>query len=229
VSDEEGNASDAVGRLAAGVEHELNNSLASIIAFSQLIRSDPNLPAELRSQADLLIDEAKRTRAIAANLLDIVRERRSGADERVGDDGGSPAGSTRQEPREPPRVLVLDDEPSIREFLGRVLSRAGYAPVLTATGAEALDIIRAAPPAAILCDHRMASMSGTAFHAAVAEIDPALARHFAFMSGDVLNPDLRAFAVAQGVHLVAKPFDIATVTATVRTLVETPPADGPRP
>ena len=54
------------------------------------------------------------------------------------------------------RILVLDDEPSIREFLARVLSRAGYEPVLAATGAEALEIVRTAPPAAILCDHRMA-------------------------------------------------------------------------
>ena len=120
------------------------------------------------------------------------------------------------------RVLVLDDEPSIREFLGRVLSRAGYEPVLTASGAEALAIVRIAPPAAILCDHRMAGMNGVEFQAAVAAIDPALGRRFAFMSGDVLNPELREFATAHDVQLLAKPFDIATVGELVRALLAAP-------
>ena len=121
--------------------------------------------------------------------------------------------------RAQPRVLVLDDEPSIREFLGRVLSRAGYEPVLTSSGSAALDIIRSDPPDAIMCDHRMAGMSGMEFHAAVASIDADLARRFAFMSGDVLDPELRDFASARGIHLLAKPFDIATVGATARRLL----------
>ena len=62
-------------------------------------------------------------------------------------------------------------------------------------------------------------MSGTEFHAAVTEISPELGRRFAFMSGDVLNPELRDFAEARGVQLLAKPFDIATVASIVAALV----------
>ena len=51
-------------------------------------------------------------------------------------------------------------------------------------------------------------MSGTAFHDAVAEIEPELATRFVFMSGDVLNPELSDFAASRGVTLLAKPFDI---------------------
>ena len=43
-------------------------------------------------------------------------------------------------------MLVLDDEPSIRDFLGRVLTREGYRPVIAQTGAAALDIVRTDPP-----------------------------------------------------------------------------------
>jgi CheY-like chemotaxis protein len=124
------------------------------------------------------------------------------------------------------RILVLDDEPSIRDFLGRTLRRSGYEPVLAATGPEALEIVRAQPPDAILCDHRMAGMDGVAFQAAVAEIDPVLSGRFAFMSGDVLNPELRDVADARGVLLLAKPFDIATVDGVVRTLLAGTPAGG---
>ena len=75
------------------------------------------------------------------------------------------------------------------------------------------------PPAAILCDHRMAGMNGTEFHAAVSAIDPVLGRRFAFMSGDVLNPELHDFADGPRVQLLAKPFDIATVGTLVGRLL----------
>jgi CheY-like chemotaxis protein len=92
------------------------------------------------------------------------------------------------------------------------------------TGAIALAMIRDEPPDAILCDHRMAGMNGTEFHDAVSAIEPELGRRFAFMSGDVLNPDLREFATARGILLLGKPFDIATVGRTVATLLGSEPA-----
>jgi CheY-like chemotaxis protein len=126
-------------------------------------------------------------------------------------------------PERPIRVLVLDDEPAIREFLGRALRRAGYESLLAPNGAAALEIIRNSPPDAILCDHRMAGMNGTEFHDAVAAMSPELGRRFAFMSGDVLNPELRTFATSRGILLLAKPFDIATVGRTVAALLGAEP------
>ncbi len=65
----------------------------------------------------------------------------------------------------------------------------------------------------------MVGMSGIAFHEAVAAIDPGLARRFVFMSGDVLNSELRAFAIARGISLMAKPFDIESVDRTIGGLM----------
>jgi CheY-like chemotaxis protein/anti-sigma regulatory factor (Ser/Thr protein kinase) len=399
--------------LVAGVAHELNNPLAAIVGFSHLLRTDPSLPTDLRSQADLLVQEANRTRVIVQNLLDFARLRppervetelrplldsvlglqsyvlarnhlkvevdldpdlprllvdrsqmqqvlinltvnasqaihdlgrpgtiriraRAAQDDEgptvrieIADDGpGVPAaildrlfmpfvttkepgagtglglsvsfgivrahgGTLRHEPNpnggavftvelpaartandqalepgwrpeaplagaaaaqsrvgaaasdarfaddpalpttappsvgtgagaaseHPLRVLVLDDEPSIRDFLGRVIKRNGQEPILVGSGPAALEIVRRDPPDAILCDHRMAGMSGTEFLSAVMEIAPELSRRFAFMSGDVLNPELREFAEARGVHLLAKPFDIPAVGSVVAALV----------
>ncbi len=66
---------EATGHLVSGVAHELNNPLAAILGFSQLIRRDENLPLDLRHNADLLVDEATRTRRIVRDLLDFARQR----------------------------------------------------------------------------------------------------------------------------------------------------------
>jgi nitrogen-specific signal transduction histidine kinase/CheY-like chemotaxis protein len=118
-----------------------------------------------------------------------------------------------------PRILILDDEGSIRDFLSRILQRNGFDPVVAVDGASALEIVRTNPPEAILCDHRMAAMSGVAFHEAVAALNPRLARRFAFMSGDVLNPELQEFATANDIVVLAKPFDIESATSIVARLV----------
>jgi len=66
---------EALGQLISGVAHELNNPLSAIIAFAQLLRTDERLPADLAHDADLLAQEADRTRRIVQNLLDFARQR----------------------------------------------------------------------------------------------------------------------------------------------------------
>ena len=206
-------ATDKPARAPGDLAHELGNRLAAIIAFSHLIRTDPRLPADLHEQAGLLATEAARTRDLVAEILERTEVR-------DGTTGGAtaPAPTARSTPATPivpARILVVDDEPAIREFLARVLRRLGHEPVLAGDGAAALAIVRDDPPDAILCDHRMGAMSGAAFNDAVAKVAPDLAGRFAFMTGDVTNPELRAVADARGIPLLAKPFDIESVERTV--------------
>jgi len=115
-----------------------------------------------------------------------------------------------------PNVLALDDEPSIRAFLRKALAAAGMDCRPVQDGAAALDLLRETPFDVMLIDHRMAGMSGTEFYEAAIEFRPELAQRAIFMSGDVLNPDLRGFATQRGIRLLAKPFDIDAVIRTVR-------------
>jgi PAS domain S-box-containing protein len=118
-----------------------------------------------------------------------------------------------------PRILALDDEPSIRAFLTKVLAASGMDCDPYMDGAQALEGLRDTTYDVMLIDHRMAGMSGTEFYDAAVEFRPELSRRAVFMSGDVLNPDLRGFATKRGVRLLAKPFDIDAVIRVVREAI----------
>jgi two-component system nitrogen regulation response regulator GlnG len=113
-------------------------------------------------------------------------------------------------------VLALDDEPSIRAFLRKALAAAGMDCLPFQDGAEALEALREVTFDVMLIDHRMAGMSGTEFYEAATNFRPELSRRAIFMSGDVLNPDLRSFATQRGIRLLAKPFDIDAVIRIVK-------------
>ena len=61
------------------------------------------------------------------------------------------------------RILVVDDEPMLRETLAQVLSEEGYVVDTATDGVEALDRVRAARPDVILLDLMMPGMNGRQF------------------------------------------------------------------
>jgi len=210
--------------LPSDVEHDLINSLASIIGFSQLIRRDPSLPDDLRNSADLLVAEATRTRQMVQILLDVLRQRptepptaRPTPAVHARDVASA---TTTSATTARPSVLVLDDEPTFRVFLERALAALGYEPQIAARGAEAVELVTAGDPAAVLCDHQMLDMSGIEVYEAIVANRPDLARRFVMMSGDVLDPTLDAFAATHEMTRLAKPFDLDTLDRTLRTVIE---------
>jgi DNA-binding response OmpR family regulator len=72
------------------------------------------------------------------------------------------------------RVLLVDDEPMVRETLGQVLSDEGYVVDLAVDGETALERVHAARPDAILLDLMMPGMNGRQFLQALRD-EPAYA------------------------------------------------------
>jgi two-component system NtrC family sensor kinase len=119
-----------------------------------------------------------------------------------------------------PRALVLDDEEAIRTFLRKTLVAAGFDAIVAADGETAVSEVGRAAIDVALVDHRMPGMSGIDAYEAAVVIRPTIAGRWIFMSGDVLNPDLHAFAEAHDIPLLAKPFDLASVTRSVQDVVD---------
>jgi CheY-like chemotaxis protein len=118
----------------------------------------------------------------------------------------------------PGYVLVVDDEPDVRESLAVLLDVCGIKAMTVANGWEALDLIRAtAPPAVVLLDLKMPVMTGEQF---LAErlADPALAAVPVVVSSATADTAVRArLPGVAAFH--AKGCDAAELLATVRRLL----------
>jgi two-component system, NtrC family, sensor kinase len=64
----------SVGRLAAGVAHEINNPLTGVLVFADLMREKPNMDDQDREDLEVIVRETKRARDIVRGLLDYARE-----------------------------------------------------------------------------------------------------------------------------------------------------------
>jgi len=63
----------SIGRLAAGIAHEINNPLTGVLTFSHLLRQRTEDPV-CQEHADIVIRETTRVRDIVRGLLDFARE-----------------------------------------------------------------------------------------------------------------------------------------------------------
>ncbi len=65
----------AVGQLAAGIAHELNNPLGNIIGYAKLILKENNLPPSVKERVNVIIEQAKRGNEIIKGLLEFSHQK----------------------------------------------------------------------------------------------------------------------------------------------------------
>ncbi len=64
----------AVGEMAAGIAHELNNPLTTVTGFTELLLEETPQGAVHRDDMELILREAKRARDVVRRLLDFARQ-----------------------------------------------------------------------------------------------------------------------------------------------------------
>jgi two-component system response regulator PilR (NtrC family) len=120
--------------------------------------------------------------------------------------------------RRPARILVVDDERSMRELLAIVLRREGYEVVLAENGRAAIDLLEREPVDLLISDIQMPDVSGVDVLRAAKKIDQ-----------DILGIMITAFASTEtaveamrlgACDYLSKPFDVDLLKMKVREKVE---------
>lgn len=118
-------------------------------------------------------------------------------------------------------ILVVEDDPAVRNLASRVLERAGYRVIPAASAPEALELARVQPDAfdLLLTDMVMPEMNGRQLAGILTAANPALP--VLFMSGYTDDDILRRGLTAHGAKFLQKPFTpVALIDAISELLSE---------
>lgn len=126
----------------------------------------------------------------------------------------------------PASILVVDDEPSVRDSLVAQLGNLGSRVDSAANSTEAQRMMRHQSYDAVLLDVRMPGTSGIELHRAIHSRDPKLAGRVVFMTGDFVNDDVLNDVRKTGNHMLEKPF---TLDELARALGEATVGTGAKP
>jgi two-component system, cell cycle sensor histidine kinase and response regulator CckA len=111
-------------------------------------------------------------------------------------------------------VLVVDDEPAVREVVSRILRRNGYAALEASGGQQALALVASQEIQLLLTDSVMPGMSGAGLAKLVVGLKPGLpVLYMSGFSAGVLSPE----RVSSGeLAFIQKPFTAEALLAKVR-------------
>ncbi len=116
------------------------------------------------------------------------------------------------EPR--PQILVVDDEPAVRENLGMLLESVGYDVAMAANGVNAVSQLGRTVPDLIVTDLNMPEMSGMELIAHVRSRHPAML--IVAMSGDYQDEAVPAGIIADRYYPKGQhPHKLLTVIASL--------------
>jgi len=120
--------------------------------------------------------------------------------------------------RRPPRILVVDDERSMRELLAIVLRREGYEVMLAESGKAAVDLLEREQIDVLISDIKMPDLSGVDVLRAAKRIDQDILGIMitAFASTDTAVEAMRLGAC----DYLSKPFEIDLLKMKVREKIE---------
>jgi PAS domain S-box-containing protein len=117
-------------------------------------------------------------------------------------------------------ILVVEDEPDLRQLIGAILKKAGYEALTARDGEEALRICEEHKRkiGLILTDMIMPGMSGPALVESMLERNPGMrVLYMSGYAGDVIASDR---GLDPGIPFIQKPFNFLSLTRKVREILD---------
>jgi len=103
-------------------------------------------------------------------------------------------------------VLIVDDEPAIRNILARILSGKGHQTHTVPNGKAALTELAKNAYDLLIVDLKMFGLSGRKLYETLSEKNPDTASKVVFITGDTMTEETNDFLVTSGRPYLAKPF-----------------------
>ncbi len=114
------------------------------------------------------------------------------------------------------KILVVDDEPTIRDVVAALLEDEGYAVVVAHTGLRALELLPLERPDLVIMDVMMPGLDGREVFRRMRENRNGHAPPVVMMSAaverDLLDPNVAAF--------LPKPFDLTDLLDTIERVLK---------
>jgi len=134
----------------------------------------------------------------------------------------TPAGDTHVHCHNEPRVLVIEDDSALREFIVGMVKRIGYIADEAANGQEAIERLPRYPYDVILCALRMPAMNGPAFYREIRSRYPGAGLRIIFMTAHAELPEYASFLTDVGAPVLRKPFSIEELRLAIASPGRTP-------
>ncbi len=125
------------------------------------------------------------------------------------------------------RVLIVDDEVTIRIALRRFFARMGWTVEEAANGEIALDLLavdreQTTGPrfALVVSDLRMPGINGMEMYERLKETYPSILQRLIFSTGDLVSEEAAAFVRSTDCVVLQKPFELATLREVVDRVLQ---------
>ncbi|HXA14168.1 MAG TPA: response regulator, partial [Opitutaceae bacterium] len=117
------------------------------------------------------------------------------------------------------QILVIDDQPLIRDLLGRFLQADGHRVITAVDGREGLAKARALPPDLILLDVDIPALNGFEVCATLKDEPATASVPVVFISARLSIHDRGRMEAAGAAGFLAKPFSLAQLRGVVGSLL----------
>ena len=118
-----------------------------------------------------------------------------------------------------PKILIIDDDISMRNLLNKLLKRYGYETILAEDGEEGVAVAKQVHPDLIILDVVMPRMDGLTAGRLIKSHEPLRRVPIIFLSAAASETDTDAAEETGAEVYITKPFDVKRLTSVVNDLL----------